>query len=149
VRALLVLGVLLAGQPLVLEHLALPAPDGWTLEHRRGPDFSVFFVSPPPESGAGSLGVYLGNHPSVGAPKEAVRSEPFPFGRKQVRWSTWREDQKDGTQLHRAELLVEKPFGIEPRYSTHLHIFLTASSSEHLDKLKSLAVRMVPHHGAK
>lgn len=142
-HALMLAVLLLVGSNvLVMEHLALDAPQGWTVESHPGLDFTTFSLQPP-EGSASRISIYLGNHPSAMAPRSATRSEPFSLGQKQVRWSVWQE-RTNGVTHYRAELLVKKPFGIEPGGSDSLHIFVSAPSAEDLASVQAIASAVRP-----
>jgi hypothetical protein len=129
-------------QTLVLEHLELDAPPGYSLEKRRGPDFAVYYLRSP--SNACGLGVYFGNHPTRDAvPSGSVRREPLRLGRRKANWSIW-ETQEAGVRTLHAAVVAEKPFGNEPPYSTHLHVFIDADSEATLKQAQAIAATLRP-----
>ena len=137
--------MLLAGtQPLVLEHLVLDAPEGWVLENRRGPDFAVFYIRPPGEGPTSSIGVYLGNHASSFAPQSALRGEAIGLGLRKGNWRVWQETSANGPNTFHAEAILKRPFGVEPEYSTHLHVFLRAASLVELTSLQGIVRTLRP-----
>lgn len=60
-----------AAQTLTVEHLAVPAPEGYEVEKHAGPDFAVYHAHPTGKT-LPNLGMYLGNHPSAFAPDEGT-----------------------------------------------------------------------------
>jgi hypothetical protein len=129
-------------QTFVMEHLELDAPAGYSLEKKPGPDFAVYYLRP--SSGASALGVYLGNHPSRDdVPSDSARREPLRLGRRKTNWTIW-ETVEAGVRTLHAEVIAEKPFGNEPPYSTHLHLFIDTDSEFTLKAMQAIAATLRP-----
>ena len=126
-------------QLLRMEHLCLAAPDDHTMEHRRGPDFSLFYVIGPESATSGSLGIYLGNHPRSFAPEGKPSSRAFRLGPSKGKWLMWETKADDGVQNYHAEATLKRPFKDEPQYSEFLHVFVVAASAERRAQLQALA----------
>ena len=130
---------------MALEHLELDVPPGYALQMSAGPDFSVYTLRSP--MGGSGLGVFFGRQPQTFAPKEGVRHEPARIGRKKLAWSLWQTEEKQVATLH-AEVVAVRPFGNEPAYATHLHVFIEARSEETLKELQAVAATLRPHREA-
>jgi len=138
-----VLAILLApAEILKVEHLAVPAPSGYILEKKSGPDFAVYYVHPKQQS-TPVLGLYLGNFASSFAPRDATRPTSFRLGRKTTKWRLWQTSEGGVTEYH-AEALLVKPFGTEPEYSTQFHLFLAAPTAADLAALQEMAASIRP-----
>jgi len=124
-----------------IEHLCLAAPDGYVLERRLGPDFAVFRVKAPADNG--SIGFYLGNHPTS-FEGENASSARFRLGRRKAEWKMWQEKAADGAPTYHADARMEKPFGTEPAGSVFLHMWVKAPSLEARAALQRIAERVEP-----
>ena len=124
-----------------LEHLELDVPPGFALQKVAGPDYSVYTLRSP--MGGSGLGVFFGRQPQTFAPRKGVRQEPARIGRKKLAWSLWQTEEKGVATLH-AEVLAVRPFGREPEYATHLHVFIEARSEETLKNLQAIAETLRP-----
>lgn len=142
IKTVVMVALVAATQTLTVEHLAVPAPEGYVVEKQAGPDFAVYHVHPKGEA-VPDLGMYLGNHASAFAPEKGTRRERLRIGRLRAEWTLW-ESTEEGVRSYHAEAVLERPFGTEPGYSTHLHLFAVAHSRDGLRALQAVAAAIRP-----
>ena len=132
-------------QFLRMEHLCLAAPEGYEFTRRRGPDFALFYVNAPSEKG--HVGFYLGNHPGAFDMKGAKgRSVKFRMGHRRAKWQVWTQNEGSAA-MYRAQAIIERPFRIQPEYSTYLHVFVSAPTEEDRAALLRFAEQVQPAAG--
>jgi hypothetical protein len=127
-----------------MEHLVLPVPEGFVCEQERGPDFSVYYASRPGESGTSSIGVYIGQAPTSFAPPAGVSESDAKLGERSTKWRLWIDKKTGSPDRYMAELTAKRPFGGEPQYSTHVHLFVIAPSQPERAVLQGIALGIHP-----
>jgi hypothetical protein len=122
--------------------LRVDVPDGYQLHHQKGPDFDVFsFTS---LRTGGSLGIYVGHHPSVD-PREAAPS------RGGYRW-LFRDDTTARRRVYGADALVEGLFAGQAGAGVSkllVHVFVRGPSQAVVDELKAAAETIRRASGSK
>lgn len=118
--------------PRVLEGtVGLDLPTGHRLVVQEGPDFTVYRVHPllPLGDQFGTLGVYMGHHPTFRPPTEATGVAGELLG-ESVEWHDWTDDE----DVHHRQTLVRVGGG-----SIHAHVFLGANDEAVFEALYELA----------
>lgn len=119
--------------PRVLEGtLGIDLPPRHRLVVEEGPDFSVYRVYAllPLGGGEGSLGIYIGGHPSMRRREGATRSRGR-IGRRPVEW----EDSTEEGARFRQGLVELGPH----RYA---HVFFSSDDPEAFERLREVAVSL-------
>jgi hypothetical protein len=120
---------LAAGKRRLGDSFELDVPQGFGFVHQPGPDFDVFrvFALRELEARPGTLGIYLGHHPSF-EPEANAKQRSVKILGKPV---TWYEAQVGG--LFRGDALVQVAGG------TTLHFFFEAPSLAEASELARIA----------
>ncbi len=115
-------------------NVSVDLPADWAVSQQRGPDFDVVRVFPMRRLGgdAGSLGIYLGHHPSFRPDPKAAKREGTIFG-KAVSWQ-----KNDATNGASFDALVP-PDG---ERSPVMHVFVWAPDEKRAIELVDLAKKL-------
>jgi hypothetical protein len=121
--------------------LQIDLPSSFSMRRHEGPDFDVFYFSD--ASTKNSLGLYVGDHPSLHSSKAGVASVQHQQGRVghvSVEWLRWSSDGR-----HWSETLVHDFFGQStPREYAGLvlHIFTGAPTAQDVVRMEAAATTL-------
>lgn len=132
--------------------LVAKVPAGYVLSNQAGSDFNVYRLRKLTAFGSprGSLGIYVGDHPSPQHkqaqvdPAKVTASKGTLFG-KAVTWEQWSPGEEGGRAVQVRETIVPLPQAGDP--NLQLHIFLAATDQQLLPELSQVAesLHVQPH----
>lgn len=132
--------------------LIAKVPAGYVLSNQAGSDFNVYRLRKLTAFGSprGSLGIYVGDHPSPQHkqaqvdPARISASKGTLFG-KAVTWEQWSPGEEGGHAVQVKEAIVPMPQAGDP--NLQLHIFMAATDQQLLPELSQVAesLHVQPH----